>query len=55
VAAIASYYSRSKNETLAAVMYTDRKFVRKPKGATPGLVKVDRHETVLVEPADLHK
>lgn len=55
VAAIAAYYSKSKNETLAAVMYTDRKFVRKPKGATPGLVKVDRHETVLVEPADLHK
>ncbi|MBT8327284.1 MAG: DUF814 domain-containing protein [Bacteroidia bacterium] len=49
-AQIAAYYSKAKTESLAVVMYTERKFVRKPKGATPGLVKVDKEETILVEP-----
>ena len=31
-------------------MYTPRKYIRKPKGATPGLVKVDKEEVILVEP-----
>jgi len=50
VAAIAAFYSKAKSESLAAVIYTDRKYIRKPKGATPGLVKVDKEEVVLVEP-----
>ncbi len=50
VASIAAFYSKAKSESLAAVIYTQRKYIRKPKGATPGLVKVDREEVVLVEP-----
>ena len=49
-AQLAAFYSKAKTESLAAVMYTERKFVRKPKGATPGLVKVDKEDTILVEP-----
>jgi len=54
-AELAAFYSKSKNESLAAVMYTERKFVRKPKGATPGLVKVDKEEVLLVVPKALNK
>lgn len=50
VAAIAAFYSKAKSESLAAVIYTDRKYIRKPKGATPGLVKVDKEKMILVEP-----
>ena len=50
VASIAAFYSKSKSELLAAVIYTDRKYIRKPKGATPGLVKVDKEKMILVEP-----
>jgi predicted ribosome quality control (RQC) complex YloA/Tae2 family protein len=49
-AQIAAYYSKAKNEGLAAVIYCDCKYVRKPKGAHPGMVKVNREETILVEP-----
>ena len=47
---MAAYYSKAKSEGLAAVIYCDRKYVRKPKGAHPGMVKVDREVTILVEP-----
>ena len=50
VASVAAFYSKAKSESLAAVMYTSRKYIRKPKGATPGLVKVDKEEVILVEP-----
>lgn len=50
VAAIAAFYSKAKSEGLAAVIFTARKYIRKPKGATPGLVKVDKEEVILVEP-----
>jgi predicted ribosome quality control (RQC) complex YloA/Tae2 family protein len=50
VARIAAFYSKAKSESLAAVIYTDRKYIRKPKGATPGLVKVDKEKMILVEP-----
>ena len=50
VASIAAFYSKAKSEGLAAVIHTDRKYIRKPKGATPGLVKVDKEEVILVEP-----
>ncbi len=51
-ASVAAFNSKAKNESIAAVIYTERKFVRKPKGATPGLVKVDREEVILVEPLE---
>ena len=54
VARIAAFYSKAKSETLAAVIYTERKYIRKPKGATPGLVKVDKEKTILVEPKEAY-
>ncbi len=49
-AQIAAYYSKHKGNTLAPVSYTLKKFVRKPKGAEPGSVVIDREEVLLVEP-----
>lgn len=49
-ASLAAYYSKSRNESLAEVIYTARKYVRKFKGAVAGQVKVDQEEVVLVEP-----
>jgi len=50
VAEIAAFYSKGKNEHLAAVIYTYCKYVRKPKKANPGAVIVDKEEVILVTP-----
>lgn len=50
VAEIAAFHSKGKNETLAAVIYTPRKFVRKVKNGNPGQVIVTKEEVILVEP-----
>ena len=49
-AAIAAHYSQSKGSDVAPVMVTERKYVTSPKGADPGVVRVDREEVVMVEP-----
>lgn len=50
-ASLAAKFSKSKNESLAAVIYTKPAHIRKFKGALPGQVRVDREEVILVEPA----
>lgn len=49
-AGIAAFYSKARNESKAAVHYTLRKFVHKPRGAKPGLVSLASFKTVLVVP-----
>lgn len=49
-AALAAKYSKNQHDTLAAVIYTSPKYVRKFKGALPGQVRVDREEVILIEP-----
>ena len=49
-AAIAAYYSKAQGSSLVPVMIAPRKYVRKPKGAAPGAVVVEREEVLLVEP-----
>lgn len=49
-AAIAAYFSKARGSSLVPVMVTPRKYVRKPKGAAPGAVVVEREEVLLVEP-----
>jgi hypothetical protein len=49
-ASLAAYYSKSKNESLAAVIVTPAKYVRKVKGSAPGAVMVDKEKTILVTP-----
>ena len=49
-AQIAAFYSQGKSQPKAAVHYTQKKFVNKPKGAPPGLVSLASFKTILVEP-----
>ena len=49
-AAIAAYYSKHRNAKRVPVAYTEKKYVRKPKGAAPGSVMVDREKVIMVEP-----
>jgi predicted ribosome quality control (RQC) complex YloA/Tae2 family protein len=49
-ARIAAYYSKARGEKKASVVYTQAKYVRKPKKAKPGLALVEREKTILVKP-----
>ena len=49
-AELAAFYSKLKSDTLAPVMYTEAKYVRKVKGSAPGSVMVDREKVILVSP-----
>ncbi len=49
-ASIAAHFSRAKHNSLAPVIYTTRKYVRKFRGAKPGQVVCEREKMVMVEP-----
>ncbi len=49
-ASLAAFYSQGKKQPKAAVNYTQRKFVHKPRGAAAGLVRLASFKTILVEP-----
>jgi predicted ribosome quality control (RQC) complex YloA/Tae2 family protein len=51
-ASLAAYYSKSKSDSLCAVIVTPKKYVRKPKGAALGAVVVEREDVVMVEPKE---
>ncbi|WP_422358958.1 NFACT RNA binding domain-containing protein [Reichenbachiella sp.] len=50
VAQIAAWHSKRKSDTLCPVIYTQKKYVRKPKGSLPGQVILSKEEVILVEP-----
>lgn len=47
-AALAVHYSKARDFPKAEVSVTPRKYVRKPRGTKPGLVVLERHDTLLV-------
>lgn len=49
-AGIAAYYSKMKNAKMVPVAMTEKKYVRKPKGASPGSVVLEREKVIFVEP-----
>jgi predicted ribosome quality control (RQC) complex YloA/Tae2 family protein len=49
-AELAAFYSKHKSESLAPVIYTEAKFVRKVKGSPDGSVKVDKEKVIMVKP-----
>lgn len=49
-ASLAAFYSKRRNDTLAPVIFTQKKYVRKPKGMPEGAVVVDKEQIVLVKP-----
>jgi len=50
-AAIAAYYSHARNASYTPVVYTQRKYVRKPKGANVGAVTLERETVIMVRPS----
>ena len=49
-ASYAAFNSKAKGSNLVPVIFTKRKYVRKPKGAAPGAVLVQKEEVELVKP-----
>jgi predicted ribosome quality control (RQC) complex YloA/Tae2 family protein len=49
-AAITAFHSRAKNDSFVPIIYTERRFVRKPRKAKPGLVTVEKEKSVMVAP-----
>ncbi len=49
-AQVAAYFSKARKEKKIAVVYTQAKHIRKPKGGKPGLASVQREKSILVEP-----
>lgn len=49
-ASIAAHYSKRKTDSLCPVAYTEKKYVRKPKGSPPGLVLIEKEKVLLVPP-----
>lgn len=51
-AQLAAFYSKRRTESLCPVIYTPKKYVRKPKGLPDGAVVVDKERVVMVEPKE---
>jgi predicted ribosome quality control (RQC) complex YloA/Tae2 family protein len=51
-ASLAAYNSKRKTDTLCPVVYTPKKYVRKPKGSLPGVVIVEKEEVLMIEPSE---
>lgn len=49
-AGYAAFNSKAKGSALVPVIFTKKKYVRKPKGAAPGAVLVQKEEVLFVEP-----
>lgn len=51
-AQLAAKFSQARRDGKVDVHYTQRKFLAKPKGAAPGLVRMSSFRTIIVEPRD---
>lgn len=51
-AQLAAKFSQAGDDSKVTVHYTSRKFLAKPKGAAPGLVRMSSFKTVTVAPAE---
>lgn len=51
-ASLAAFYSKGKGSSKVSVTYTRAGFVRKPKGAKPGLVTLTERRSLMVKPED---
>ena len=49
-AQLAAHFSQARNDAKVTIHYTQRKFLSKPKGAAPGLVRISSFRSITVEP-----
>ena len=55
-ASLAAYYSKLRHSGKVDVIYTPRKYVKKPRGSPPGLVTLSQFQTIRVVPrAEIRK
>ena len=52
VAAWAAHYSQARTAGKVPVIFTRKKYVRKPRGSKPGLALCEREKTVMVRPSE---
>ena len=51
-AQLAGRFSQASEDSRVVIHYTQRKFLSKPKGATPGLVRLSKFKSMTVEPGE---
>ena len=51
-AQLAAKFSQAGDDSKVTVHYTPRKFLTKPKGVAPGLVRMSSFKTITVTPAE---
>lgn len=51
-AQLAGKFSQASEDAKVVVHYTERKFLSKPKGSAPGLVRLSRFRSMMVEPKE---
>jgi predicted ribosome quality control (RQC) complex YloA/Tae2 family protein len=51
-AQLAGFFSQAKSDSKVDVHYTQRKYLSKPKGAPPGMVRMSIVKTITVEPKE---
>ncbi|HEV7684106.1 MAG TPA: NFACT family protein [Pyrinomonadaceae bacterium] len=51
-AQLAAKFSQASNDSKVNIHYTRRKFLTKPKGSAPGLVRLSSFKTITVEPGE---
>lgn len=51
-AQLAGKFSQASEDAKVVIHYTERKFLTKPKGAAPGLVRLSRFRSITVEPKE---
>jgi predicted ribosome quality control (RQC) complex YloA/Tae2 family protein len=51
-AQLAARFSQASKDSKVTIHYTRRKFLSKPKGSAPGLVRMSSFKTIVVEPAE---
>ncbi|HEY8204774.1 MAG TPA: NFACT RNA binding domain-containing protein [Pyrinomonadaceae bacterium] len=51
-AQLGAYFSQANKDPKVGVHYTQRKFLSKPKGAAPGLVRLSRFKSITVAPME---
>lgn len=51
-AQLAARFSHASDDSKVVIHYTERKFLSKPKGAAPGLVRLSRFRSITVEPRE---
>lgn len=54
-ASLAAYWSKARGAQSVPVNFTEVRYVRKPRGAPPGLVAIRNEKTVMVSPRELKR